>query len=191
MTVTYYLYLATCKPLHYATIMTLKYGFQQTIGVRVGSFVVTWILGFQMSRVYFCGPNEMDHFYCEFITVAKLSCSGTIQMKWICLVLGFLFTTLPCLLTIIFYICIILTILRIPSTIGRKNAFLTCSSHLTVVCIFYDSIIIFYMLPDIPTIRDLNKFFSVFYMVLSPLINPMIYSLRNKEVHQALRRFWS
>ncbi|XP_062994268.1 olfactory receptor 11A1-like [Elgaria multicarinata webbii] len=184
-------YLAICRPLHYATIMNIKCCFQLVFVAWISSFLATWILAFLMSRLYFCGPNEIDHFFCDFTPMAKLSCSDTAPMELASLVFGFMFAAMPFLLTITFYICIIDTILNISSTIGRQKAFSTCSSHLIVVCIFYGTIIIVYMLPDTPTLRDLNKVFSVFYTVLTPLVNPLVYSLRNKEVHKALRRIYS
>ncbi|XP_054849707.1 olfactory receptor 5B21-like [Eublepharis macularius] len=184
-------YLAICKPLHYATIMNMKFCFQLVTGAWISAFLATWVLAFQMSKLYFCGPNEIDHFFCDFTPISRLSCSDTTPMEMAAFVFAFMFTATPFLLTVISYICIITTILKIPSTVGRQKAFSTCSSHLLVVCIFYGTIIIVYMLPDTPALRDLNKVFSVFYTVVTPLVNPLIYSLRNKEVLKALRKICS
>nr|XP_048676574.1 olfactory receptor 1N1-like [Caretta caretta] len=120
--------------------------------------------------------------------VIKLSCSDTNLILVLDLLLASLCTLFPFLLTLLSYVYIIITILRIPSTGCRQKAFSTCSSHLIVVTMFYGTIIIVYMLPKSDTLRDLNKMFSVFYSVLTPLINPLIYSLRNKEVKEALSR---
>ncbi|CAM4652778.1 unnamed protein product [Lepidochelys olivacea] len=103
-------------------------------------------------------------------------------------ILACVFTLPPFLLTLTSYMCIITTILRIPSTTGRQKAFSTCSSHLIVVTIFYGTLMIVYMLPKRDTLRDLNKVFSLCYTVLTPLVNPLIYSLRNREVKEALRK---
>ncbi|XP_043351556.1 olfactory receptor 1F1-like [Dermochelys coriacea] len=124
----------------------------------------------------------------SLLTVIKLSCSDTSLILVLDLLLASLCTLFPFLLTLLSYVYIIVTILRIPSTGSRQKAFSTCSSHLIVVTMFYGTIIIVYMLPKSDTLRDLNKTFSVFYSVLTPLINPLIYSLRNKEVKEALSR---
>uniref|UniRef100_A0A452HZB1 G-protein coupled receptors family 1 profile domain-containing protein n=1 Tax=Gopherus agassizii TaxID=38772 RepID=A0A452HZB1_9SAUR len=116
----------------------------------------------------------------------KLACSDTNLILVLDFLLASLCTLFPFLLTLLSYVYIIVTILRIPSTGGRQKAFSTCSSHLIVVTTFYGTIIIVYMLPKSDTLRDLNKVFSVFYSVLTPLINPLIYSLKNKEVKEAL-----
>ncbi|XP_033024653.1 olfactory receptor 6N1-like [Lacerta agilis] len=180
-------YLAICRPLHYTTIMHGKLCFQLMAGACMNSFMGSCTIAYLMAQLSFCGPNVIDHYFCDFTPIEKLSCSDTSLIELVTFVLTFDFTITPFLLTLTSYVYIITTILKIPSAIGRKKAFLTCSSHLTVVCIFYATIIIVYMLPATPTLRDLNKVFSLFYTILTPLINPLIYSLRNKDVHKALR----
>ncbi|ETE58383.1 Olfactory receptor, partial [Ophiophagus hannah] len=135
----------------------------------------------------FCGPNVIDHYFCDFHPLEKLSCSDTNLLDLVLLFISVSFVIVPFLLTFLSYICIIGTIIKIKSTIGRQKAFSTCSSHLMVVCLFYGTLIIVYVLPDYPTLRYLNKVFSIFYTVMTPLANPLIYTLRNKEVHKALR----
>ncbi|XP_050773488.1 olfactory receptor 5A1-like [Gopherus flavomarginatus] len=120
--------------------------------------------------------------------VIKLSCSNTSLVTLVTLIFSSIDTVPPFLLTLTSYAYIISTILRIPSTTGRQKAFSTCSSHLIVVTIFYMTLITVYMLPNTGALRAPNKVFSVLYTVLTPLINPLIYSLRNKEVKEALRR---
>ncbi|XP_062994270.1 olfactory receptor 11A1-like [Elgaria multicarinata webbii] len=181
-------YLAICRPLHYISIMHGKFCVQLMTGAWIDSLLANGIIVFLMAQLSFCGPNVIDHYFCDFIPVEKLSCSDTSLIELVTFLSTFIFTITPFLLTLTSYVCIIVIILKIPSTKGRQKAFSTCSSHLTVVCIFYGTIIIVYMLPNTPTLRDLNKVFSVFYTVLTPLVNPLIYSLRNKEVHKALRR---
>nr|XP_028558737.1 olfactory receptor 2AP1-like [Podarcis muralis] len=184
-------YLAICKPLHYTSIMHAKLCVQLIVGAWIDSLLANCVILYLMAQLSFCGPNVMDHYFCDFIPLEKLSCSDTSMIELVTFLSTFIFTITPFLLTLTSYVCIITTILKIPSTTGRQKAFSTCSSHLIVVCIFYGTIIIVYMLPDTPTLRDLNKVFSVFYTVLTPLVNPLIYSLRNKEVHRALRRVCS
>uniref|UniRef100_A0A8C4WLF5 Olfactory receptor n=1 Tax=Gopherus evgoodei TaxID=1825980 RepID=A0A8C4WLF5_9SAUR len=175
-------YVAICQPLHYERVMNRRASAGSWINGMVASAIVTSL----MSRLIFCGPSEIDHFFCDFTPVIKLSCSDTRPIELVTLVLASIFTLPPFLLTLISYVCIIITILRIPSTTGRQKAFSTCSSHLIVVTIFYGTLNIVYLSPKNPTLRDLNKVFSVFYTVLTPLVNPIIYSLRNKNVKEAL-----
>ncbi|XP_030395468.1 olfactory receptor 476-like [Gopherus evgoodei] len=179
-------YVAICKPLQYATHMNGKFCLHLAAGSWINGMVASAIVTSLMSRLIFCGPSEIDHFFCDFTPVIKLSCSDTRLIELVTLVLASIFTLPPFLLTLISYVCIIITILRIPSTTGRQKAFSTCSSHLIVVTIFYGTLNIVYLSPKNPTLRDLNKVFSVFYTVLTPLVNPIIYSLRNKNVKEDL-----
>ncbi|XP_043383285.1 putative olfactory receptor 2W6 [Chelonia mydas] len=120
--------------------------------------------------------------------VIKLSCSETHLMELVVFLLSSIFSLPPLLLTLSSYLCILSTILRIPSTTGRQKAFSTCSSHLIVVTLFYGTIIIVYLLPKNNVLRNLNKVFSLFYTVLTPMANPFIYTLRNKEVKNVLSK---
>ncbi|XP_054849712.1 olfactory receptor 1020-like [Eublepharis macularius] len=179
-------YSAICRPLCYASTMHGKFCVQLMAGAWIASFLANSIVLFMMAQLSFCGPNVIDHYFCDFIPLVKLSCSDTTLIELFTFLMTFIFTVTPFLLTLTSYVFIGATILKIPSALGRQKAFSTCSTHLLVVCIFYGTIIIVYMLPDSPTLRNLNKVFSVFYTVLTPLVNPLIYSLRNKEVHKAL-----
>ncbi|XP_024076464.2 olfactory receptor 6B1-like [Terrapene carolina triunguis] len=181
-------YLAICKPLHYATLMNGRLCLQLAAGSWINGLLVSSTMTSLMSQLSFCGPNEVDHFLCDFTPVKKLSCSDTSLMDIVAFLMAAIFTLPPFLLTLTSYICIITTILRVPSTTGRQKAFSTCSSHLIVVTTFYGTLMIVYMLPDTDTLRVLNKVFSIFYTVLTPMVNPLIYSLRNREVKEALRR---
>ncbi|XP_063158173.1 olfactory receptor 1361-like [Candoia aspera] len=181
-------YLAICRPLHYTSIMHGKIGIQIMIGVWIGSFLAGCLTVSLLAQLSFCGPNVINHYFCDLIPLEKLSCSDTNLIELVTFFISFIFIVIPFLLTLISYICIIATILKISSATGRQKAFSTCSSHLVVVCLFYGTLIVVYLLPDTPTLRHLNKVFSVFYTIFTPLINPLIYSLRNQEVHKALRR---
>ncbi|KAM7150840.1 olfactory receptor 6N1-like [Macrochelys suwanniensis] len=180
-------YLAICKPLHYAAVMNGRLCLQLAVGSWIGGFVSVSFL-ISMSQITFCGPNEIDHFFCDFNPIIKLSCSDTHWLEVSAIIHSCIFTFPPFLLTLASYVHIINTILRNPSPTGRQKAFSTCSSHLIVVTIFYGTLIIVYLLSDSDALRDLNKVCSVFYGVLTPLVNPLIYSLRNKEVNEALRK---
>ncbi|XP_006135785.2 olfactory receptor 6N1-like [Pelodiscus sinensis] len=181
-------YLAICKPLHYATLMNDRLLLQLAAGSWLSGFLNCTLIICFVSRFTFCGPNEIDHFFCDFLPVLKLSCNDITLITWLSLLTTAVTALFPFLFTLMSYVYIIGTILRIPSTIGRQKAFSTCASHLLVVIIFYGTILIVYMFPDTSRLRNLSKTFSVFYTVLTPLINPLIYSLRNKEVKGALRK---
>ncbi|XP_067399095.1 olfactory receptor 10A7-like [Emydura macquarii macquarii] len=181
-------YLAICKPLHYAARMNSGFSLQVVVGSWLSGFAVSAITICWMSQQIFCGPSEIDHFFCDYSPLIKLSCSDTSWMVFVVFLNCCIFTFPPFLLTLTSYMCIISAILRIPSSTGRQKAFSTCSSHLIVVTVFYGTLIIVYMLPDTAVLRDLNKVFSVFYTVLTPMVNPLIYGLRNKEVKEALRK---
>uniref|UniRef100_A0A8C8RYM2 G-protein coupled receptors family 1 profile domain-containing protein n=1 Tax=Pelusios castaneus TaxID=367368 RepID=A0A8C8RYM2_9SAUR len=173
-------YVAICDPFHYVEAMNKEIWFQLVSGA--------WTNALLMSRLIFCGPNELDHFFCDLTPLIKLSCSDTNNMELVTFWGSVLFTLPPFLLTIASYVYIIRAILRIPSADGKQKAFSTCSSHLIVVTIFYGTLIIVYLLPKSKVLQELNKVFSLCYTVLTPLLNPLIYSLRNKEVKGALRK---
>ncbi|XP_067393390.1 olfactory receptor 10A7-like [Emydura macquarii macquarii] len=181
-------YLAICKPLHYGTRMNDGLCLQLAAGSWLFGFLASSIITSFASRLIFCGPNEIDHFFCDFTPIVELSCSDIHLVTLLDIILSSVFTLPPFLLTLASYVCIISTILRIPSTTGRQKAFSTCSSHLIVVTIFYGTLMSIYMLPNTNRLRDLHKFFSLSYTVLTPMINPLIYSLRNKAVREALRK---
>ncbi|KAM3823615.1 olfactory receptor 6Z7-like [Vipera latastei] len=181
-------YLAICRPLFYTSLMNKEICFQLIAVAWINGFMANSIIVFLIAQFSFCGPNVIDHYFCDLSPLKKLSCSDPSLFELIVLLLSFIFTIAPFFLTFSSYICIIGSIIKIQSIIGRKKAFSTCSSHLMVVCLFYSTLIIVYILPETPTLRHLNKIFSIFYTILTPLANPLIYTLRNKEVHQALRR---
>nr|XP_056720567.1 olfactory receptor 6F1-like [Euleptes europaea] len=181
-------YLAICKPLHYATVMNNKLCSQLAAGSWMGGWLAITITTSFMSQLIYCGANEMDHFFCDFAPLVNLSCSNTRTVTVLSFILSSVCAFPPFFLTLATYVCIITSILQIPSASGRQKAFSTCSSHLLVVIIFYGTLIVVYVLPNSSTLRDLNKVFSLLYTILTPLANPLIYSLRNKEVKGALKK---
>ncbi|XP_063158231.1 olfactory receptor 2AP1-like [Candoia aspera] len=180
-------YLAICKPLHYATIMQARTCIQLVAASWINGFGTLVILLHLMLQLTFCGSNEMDHYFCDYFSLLNLSCTDCSLIEIMGFIVAVLFTLPPFLLTLISYIYIIAAVLKIPSTTGRQKAFSTCSSHLVVVSIFYGSLMIVYMLPKKYVNRNMQKFSSLLYTALPPLANPFIYSLRNKEVKEALR----
>uniref|UniRef100_A0A663DP89 Olfactory receptor n=1 Tax=Aquila chrysaetos chrysaetos TaxID=223781 RepID=A0A663DP89_AQUCH len=184
-------YLAVCKPLHYPSRMNGKLCLQLGAASWISGFLSNSILTFLISDLDFCGPNEIEHFFCDSFPIIKLSCSDTHVVGLVTSVVAGVCSLPPFLLTFSSYLYIIITVMRIPSASGRKKAFSTCSSHLIVVILFYWSILTVYVLPHHDTQISPNKVFSVFYTILTPLVNPLIYSLRNKEVKEhALRKIF-
>nr|XP_056720549.1 olfactory receptor 6B1-like [Euleptes europaea] len=181
-------YVAICKPLHYVTLMNNKLCVRLSVASWMIGIVASMFTTTFASQLNYCGPNEIDHFFCDFAPLLMLSCSDTQETEIVMTILGSACTMPPLLFTLASYGCIIVTILRIPSNSGRSKAFSTCSSHLIVVSIFYGTLIIVYILPKSEELRALNKVFSVFYTILTPMINPFIYSLRNREFKEALRK---
>nr|XP_056720519.1 olfactory receptor 11A1-like [Euleptes europaea] len=178
-------YLAICKPLHYGTTMNTTKCIQLAAVSWISGLIGISIIMVLMLQLTYCGPNEIDHYFCDTIPLKKLSCSDTGLVERVDLVLLFVYTMPPFLLTCTSYVFIITAILRISSSTGRQKAFSTCSSHLIVVSTYYGSLMTVYLLPNSSA---LNKAFSLLYTILPPLVNPLIYSLRNKEVNRALRK---
>ncbi|XP_060111183.1 olfactory receptor 10A3-like [Heteronotia binoei] len=184
-------YLAICKPLHYATLMNGRLSFQLAIVSWVSGILVSTSLTLNISRLSFCGPNEIDHFFCDVVPdIRYISCSDTYLVELTSFVFACIFTLPPFVLTISSYGFIIVAILRIPSTTGRQKAFSTCSSHLSVVTLYYGTLMLVYLLPRSRNLRHIKKTFSISYSILTPMLNPLIYSLRNKEVKIAGSKFF-
>ncbi|XP_038226074.1 olfactory receptor 5V1 [Dermochelys coriacea] len=181
-------YVAICNPLRYAALMNGRVCFQLVAGSWISSLVGCAIAHIFLFRLTFCNSKEIDHFFCDFSPIIKLSCDETQTLQLVTFIVSAIGTLVPCLLTLTSYICIITTILRIPSTTGRQKAFSTCSSHLIVVSLFYGTLITVYVAPTANTPKVLHKLFSVFYTVLTHMMNPVIYTLRNKEVNESLRK---
>ncbi|KAM6448808.1 olfactory receptor 10A7-like [Liasis olivaceus] len=181
-------YLAICKPLHYTTLMNNRVWLQLIAGSWISGLVLMTIVLYLMQQLKFCGAGEINHFFCEFNPILKLACSDTHLIELVSLLFSVLCILFPLFLTLASYIVIISTIMRMSSVSGRKKAFSTCSSHLMVVSIFYGTMMIVYILPKTDGLRNINKVLSLFYTILTPLFNPLIYSLRNREVKEAHRR---
>lgn len=181
-------YLAVCEPLRYASRMDNKLCLQLGAASWVSGFLSNSILTFLISNLDFCGPNEIEHFFCDSFPMIRLSCSDTRVAGLVTSLVAAVCSLPPFLLTFSSYLYIIATVMRIPSATGRKKAFSTCSSHLIVVILFYWSTLTVYVLPHHDTQTSPNKVLSVFYTILTPLVNPLIYSLRNREVKEALRK---
>ncbi|XP_074838231.1 olfactory receptor 5V1-like [Carettochelys insculpta] len=181
-------YLAICQPLRYSALMNSRVCFQLAAGCWITSLLSCTAVNTFLFQLTFCGSNEIDHFFCDFSPMMKLSCGDTSTLQLVIFIVAAVGTFVPCLLTLASYGCIIVAILRIPSSTGRKKAFSTCSSHLIVLSIFYGTVITIYVVPTANTPNVIHKIISVIYTALTPLINPVIYCLRNKDIKDAARK---
>ena len=181
-------YVAICHPLQYPVLMSVK--------VCVCLVSGSWLCGLVNSMTHtvlattltLCGPNQISHFLCDIPFVLKLSCSDTSLNEFVLHVASATIGLSPSLFTAVSYILIISAILRIPSAQGRSKAFSTCASHLTVVVVFYGTANFNYDRPREGYSLDMDILVSVLFCVMTPMLNPIIYSLRNKEVKCALRK---
>ncbi|XP_069502409.1 olfactory receptor 6B1-like [Ambystoma mexicanum] len=179
---------AICKPLHYSAIMSEKLCLQMAAGSWISGFLISVVKFYYISRLTFCGLNVINHFYCDISPLLNLSCTDMSVAEMVDFVLALFILLVPLFVTIVSYACILIAILRMPTATGRQKAFSTCASHLTVVVIFYGTTIFIYARPRRIDSLNSNKLVSIVYTVLTPLLNPMIYTLRNKEVKGALWR---
>ncbi|XP_077118582.1 olfactory receptor 11L1-like [Ranitomeya variabilis] len=182
-------YLAICNPLRYGTIMSLS--------LCLKLVIISWVLSFSISTVEiastssleFCGPNDIDHFFCDLPPILELSCSDISGVQLEIMLTGVPVLLFPFIVIIISYTYIIFVILKIPSATGRQKTFSTCSSHLIVVSIFYGTLFGVYVLPTKGQSLNIATFLSLMYTVGTPLMNPVIYSLRNTQIMKAFGRF--
>ncbi|XP_077015295.1 olfactory receptor 10C1-like [Tamandua tetradactyla] len=181
-------YMAICSPLHYATRMSR--------GVCAHLAMVSWVVGCmvglgQTNYIFsldFCGPCEIDHFFCDLPPILALACGDTSHNEAAVFVVAILCISSPFLLIIASYGRILAAVLVMPSPEGRHKALSTCSSHLLVVTLFYGSGSVTYLRPKASHSPGTDKLLALFYTVVTSMLNPIIYSLRNKEVKAALRR---
>uniref|UniRef100_A0A8C2WAZ8 Olfactory receptor n=2 Tax=Chinchilla lanigera TaxID=34839 RepID=A0A8C2WAZ8_CHILA len=184
-------YVAICNPLRYPIIMNKV--------LYVHMAVWSWVIGCLNSLVQtvltmvlpFCGNNVIDHLTCEILALLKLVCSDISINVLIMTVASIVLLVIPLLLIFLSYIFILSSILRINSSEGRKKAFSTCSAHLTVVILFYGSALFMYMKPKSKFTKASDEIIGLSYGVVTPMLNPIIYSLRNKEVKEAVKKILS
>ncbi|XP_008832105.1 olfactory receptor 502-like [Nannospalax galili] len=181
-------FVAICSPLLYSTKMSTELCEQLLVGSYLGGFLDASSYTLSFFSFDFCGPNRINHFFCDFSPLVKLSCSDDrIPIFFATLTAGFIIVSTVSIIAIS-YMYILITILKMHSTDGRRKAFSTCTSHLTAVTLFFGTIMFIYVMPKSNYSTDQNKVVSVFYMVVIPMLNPLIYSLRNKEIKGALKR---
>ncbi|XP_039699747.1 olfactory receptor 11G2 [Pteropus medius] len=182
-------YLAICRPLHYPTVMTAH--------LCTHLVVSSWVLGFLwflipviiISQMSFCGSRIIDHFLCDTGPLLALTCKKAPVVE-------LAFSTLslvPLIILFLFimgsYTLVLRAVLKVPSATGRRKAFSTCGAHLSVVSLFYGSVMVMYGIPKTEHEAEMQKTVTLFYSVVTPLLNPVIYSLRNKDMKKALQKF--
>uniref|UniRef100_A0A6I8QCC9 Olfactory receptor n=1 Tax=Xenopus tropicalis TaxID=8364 RepID=A0A6I8QCC9_XENTR len=181
-------YLAICNPLHYNSLMN------SNICVQLALW--SWLMGFLLSvatmvfvtDITFCGDNVINHFLCDFAPLLKLACSDISRVELQVFILSCSIIICPFVFIVLTYVSILRTIYSIPAT-TRKKTFSTCSSHLTVVSIYYGTLMFMYSAPSVNVFHDANKILSLLYIIVTPLFNPIIYSLRNYEIQQILKKY--
>ncbi|XP_054859805.1 olfactory receptor 13H1-like [Eublepharis macularius] len=177
---------AICQPLHYMQIMSWRFCIS-LVAASVGLSSLSTVINVLLRPTDFCGQHIINHFVCELQSFLKLTCSDTRASELFMNISSLFNVMLPFCFIVITYVRIGLAVLRISTTKGRKKAFSTCSSHLTVVSVFYGTIIIMYVMPHPKSSSDQDKIVSLLYGVLTPMLNPLIYTLRNRDVKGA---FW-
>ncbi|XP_003993009.1 olfactory receptor 6 [Felis catus] len=184
-------YVAICCPLRYPAMMTTGFCVQLTISSWVSGFTISMAKVYFISRVAFCGNNILNHFFCDVSPILKLACMDFSMAEMVDFVLAIFILVFPLSATVLSYGFIVSTILHIPSATGQWKTFSTCASHLTVVVIFYTAVIFMYVRPRAIASFNSNKLISAIYAVFTPMLNPIIYCLRNKEVKDAIRKTMS
>ncbi|XP_053330349.1 olfactory receptor 1019-like [Spea bombifrons] len=181
-------YVAICCPLRYNVLMNNNVCIILALAPWAFGILDTLSYTILTSRLSYLGSHVINHFFCDLTALMKLSCSDTSTIELITFVDGVLFGFVPFFLTLISYAYIIFSIVKIRSVHGRRKAFSTCSSHLTLVVLFYGTIISMYMRPSSMYSPAQDKLFAVFYTTVIPVVNPLIYSLRNQDVKNAFKR---
>ncbi|XP_074087879.1 olfactory receptor 10AG1-like [Macrotis lagotis] len=184
-------YVAICKPLYYTLIMNHKMCIQLVIASWISGVPILMGQTYQVFSLPFCNSNVLNHIYCDMPTLMMLSCGDTFWNEVSVYADTVLFGFFPFLLILSSYIRIFISIHKLPTVIGRSKTFSTCSSHLRVMGLFYGSGIIAYLQPKTSYITGIEKNLSLFYTSLTPLFNPLIYSLRNKDVILAIKKLFS
>ncbi|KAM4877651.1 olfactory receptor 1J21-like [Thomomys bottae] len=182
-------YVAICHPLHYTTIMSQRLCFLLVIVSWVLSSAVALLHTLLLARLSFCGDNTLPHFFCDLSALLKLSSSDTTVNQLVILTVGTVVISVPIIGILASYGRIGATILRAPSMKGICKALSTCGSHLSVVSLYYGPIIGIYFVPSSDDTNEKDVMVAVLYTLLTPMLNPFIYSLRNRDMKEALRKW--
>ncbi|KAM5126796.1 olfactory receptor 1G1-like [Mantella aurantiaca] len=186
-TMSYDRFLAICKPLNYNLIMSPRLCLSLILVCWTLAVIIMSISIIFLKTLKFCSKIIIDHFFCDFVPLLKMSCSETSTIEMVVTLLSSSATVVPFFIVVASYGFIIQAIARISSATGKKKAFSTCSSHLGVVSIYYATLIMVYVVPPGKLLVE-NKVLSLLYTVINPLLNPFIYTLRNQEIKKAIRQ---
>ncbi|XP_075207762.1 olfactory receptor 5AR1-like [Anomaloglossus baeobatrachus] len=181
-------YVAICHPLHYTVLMSLRTCLVVAISVWIVALLEPVCFAVLVAKLSFCSTNLIDHFFCDISPLLKLSCSDTLHVNVTIYILGALIGIGTFFIILVSYIYIVFNIMNIHSAVGRSKTFSTCASHLTSVLLFYGTVMSFYMRPKSMYSSRQDKFFSLLYIVLIPLLNPVIYTLKNKQFKDAFKK---
>uniref|UniRef100_H0VCV5 Olfactory receptor n=2 Tax=Cavia porcellus TaxID=10141 RepID=H0VCV5_CAVPO len=181
-------YVAVCSPLRYPVLMSRRVCLCMVLGSWLGGSLNASIQTSQTLRFPYCGSRQISHFFCEVPALLALACADTETYERVLFVTGVIVLLVPIAFIAASYVLILAAVLRMRSLEGRQKAFATCSSHLAVVGLFYGPLVYTYMIPASYHSPGQDDVVSVFYTVLTPMLNPVIYSLRNKEVTAAVRK---
>ncbi|XP_034981261.2 olfactory receptor 5AP2-like isoform X1 [Zootoca vivipara] len=181
-------FVAICNPLLYHTAMSKRLCILLVILSYVTGFVNSTAQTIFIFSLSFCGSNVINHFFCDIPPILKLSCSDIHSTDIVHFTLSTIVVMSTILIVLVSYISIVTTILKINSAEGRRKAFSTCASHIMAVTIFYGTLIFMYLRPTSGYTMDQDKIISVFYTLVIPMLNPLIYSLRNREVKEAVKK---
>ncbi|XP_026578656.1 olfactory receptor 10AG1-like, partial [Pseudonaja textilis] len=180
-------YVAICKPLHYSVLMGENVCTNLAVASRLSGFFMSFGHTTMVFTMPFCNSNVIDHYFCDIPPLLKLACGNTFRIDFVVVVI---FATFPFFLILMSYSGIIAAISKISTSEGQKKTFSTCSSHLIVVILFFGSACIKYMKPNSTVSPNADKYLSLFHTIICLALNPVIYSLRNKEVKGAFMRLW-
>ncbi|XP_074132013.1 olfactory receptor 8K3-like [Sminthopsis crassicaudata] len=183
-------YVAICKPLLYMVIMSERLCWILLAVSYLHSIIVSLLITINIFNLSFCESNIIQHFYCDSLPLLSIICSDTSETELIIMILSAFNLVSSLLIILASYMIILVAILRMNSADGRQKAFSTCGSHLTVVTVFYGTLLFMYLQPQSSHSLETDKIASVFYTLVMPMLNPLIYSLRNKEVKGALKRIF-
>ncbi|KFO22250.1 olfactory receptor 11H6 [Fukomys damarensis] len=181
-------YLAICQPLHYPTIMNNRLCINLVVLCWVTAFLCYPVPIYFITQLPFCGPNTIDHFVCDPGPLLALSCIPAPGIELSCSLLSSFIIFITFFFILASYTLVLRAVFRVPSGAGRRKAFSTCGSHLVVVSLFYGTIMMMYISPNSGNPAGTQKIVTLIYSSVTPLINPLIYSLRNKDMKAALRK---
>ncbi|KAM9312370.1 olfactory receptor 10A3-like [Gastrophryne carolinensis] len=187
-------YVAICEPLRYSSIMNIRTYSQLALWCWLSAFLVLAISTFSISRLRFCDANTIDHLFCDFTPLLRLSTSEEWDLNLLkieALIITMVLALVPFLLIVLSYSSIFCTILKMSSKVGRQRTFSTCSSHLASVCTYFGTILVIYLVPPQRYSERLNKILSLLYTLATPLLNPVIYSFRNREMQRCIGSYFT